>query len=471
MRDRLIPALLIIFLVSAAASAMFMRPELMPVDRVVENATAYVKENPKDPQGYYVLARVHYFGYASKAGLVPTWPNWEEPKKGEEDKAKLPNIPGNGHGRPGPVNEHFARQGEAERRAQKELAVDDVRMMSEKQQEQYHKRVREIARQLQEDKWEPAPLPQPALDEHARQAIRHFHTAIKLDKANGLYHLGLAGISEQFADRAEAARVLPSGESEAEKEIARAEGWYRQQMLGQALHRYAVAYRLTIDEDRKLKSRPLAGLSELVSYEAIQGYERIYKTVEGKIGDKHLLVKMQADFKKLKAIPWGKITPIVFSFSEHAELSDLLADDDVTVAFDLDGTGRPQRWSWVKADTAILVWDPHGTGRVESGRQLFGSVTWWLLPGDGYRAMDLLDDNRDGELAGVELRGLAVWQDGNSNGVSDDGEVTAIEKTPIAALAVKPQSYDGDASMHEHGLRLKDGTRVPTYDWVATRKR
>jgi len=25
--------------------------------------------------------------------------------------------------------------------------------------------------------------------------------------------------------------------------------------------------------------------------------------------------------------------------------------------------------------------------------------------------------------------------------------------------------------MHEHGLRLKDGTRVPTYDWVATRKR
>lgn len=469
MRDRLVLTVLITFFLAAAASATFMRPELLPVDRVVENATAYVKENPKDPRGYYVLGRVHYFGYASKAGLVPTWPNWEKPKPGEEDKANLPNIPSDGHGKPGPVNEFFARQAEAERRAQEELAIEDVRSMNSKQAARYHKRVQAIVEQLQEDKWEPTPLPAPVLDQHAQLAIQNFRKAIELDKDNGLYHNGLAGISEQYADRAEEARVLTDGESEAEKEIARKESWYREQMLGQALHRYAVAYRLTIDEDRKRKNRPLAGLSELVSYEAIKGYERVYERVEGRIGDKQLLAKMRKDFKKLEAIPWGAITPIVFSFEPHGELSDLLADDDVTVAFDLDGTGRPQQWSWVKPDTAILVWDPRGTGRIESGRQLFGSVTWWLLPGDGYRAMDLLDDNRDGELTGVELRGLAVWQDRNSNGVSDADEVTAIEKTPIVGLSVKLQSYDGDAPTHEQGVRLRHGVTLPTYDWIATR--
>jgi hypothetical protein len=165
-------------------------------------------------------------------------------------------------------------------------------------------------------------------------------------------------------------------------------------------------------------------------------------------------------------LPPGPVTPIVFSFREHRRLADLI-DTGASVAFDLDGTGRPRNWSWVRPDTALLVWDPSGAGRITSGRQLFGSVTWWLLPGDGYRAMDLLDDDRDGELTGQELRGLAAWFDRNTNGRSEPGEVTPLDKLGVAGLKTTAMSRDGDSPMHRRGLRLSDGRTLPTYDWLA----
>ena len=48
---------------------------------------------------------------------------------------------------------------------------------------------------------------------------------------------------------------------------------------------------------------------------------------------------------------------------------------------------------------------------------MFGSVTWWLFFSDGYRALDTLDDNRDGRLTGSELSGIAVWFDRNTEEV------------------------------------------------------
>jgi hypothetical protein len=112
------------------------------------------------------------------------------------------------------------------------------------------------------------------------------------------------------------------------------------------------------------------------------------------------------------------ITPIIFSVQKHASVLDLLAPD-THVTFDLDGTVRDARWSWTKPDTGLLVWDPQNKGEITSGRQLFGTATWWLLFPNGYAALDALDDDRDGVLSGSELRGVGVWFDKNGNGRSD----------------------------------------------------
>jgi hypothetical protein len=172
---------------------------------------------------------------------------------------------------------------------------------------------------------------------------------------------------------------------------------------------------------------------------------------------------------KLKTKPRGPVTPIVFSLSKAGRLDDLL-DNKRTVTFDLDGTGRSQTWPWVKPDTAILVWAPEA-GRsspvVQSGRQLFGSVTWWIFWRDGYAALDALDDNRDGRLSGAELHGLAVWFDRNGDGVAEAGEVVPIEELGIDSIDVRRTGFDGESACNRGGLMMKDGRVLPTYDWVA----
>lgn len=54
---------------------------------------------------------------------------------------------------------------------------------------------------------------------------------------------------------------------------------------------------------------------------------------------------------------------------------------------------------------------------------------------NGYHALATLDDDGDGELAGRELRGLALWQDRNGDGVSDDGEVKPVGAYGVVSLS------------------------------------
>jgi hypothetical protein len=136
------------------------------------------------------------------------------------------------------------------------------------------------------------------------------------------------------------------------------------------------------------------------------------------------------------------------------------------VEFNLDGTGRSQRYTWLRPDTGILVWDPRSEGKVTSGHQLFGSVSFRMFWNNGYRALDALDDNRDGELRGAELDGLAVWFDRNQDGVSDPGEVIPIDQTGIAAISARATTADGPSPANEAGLVMADGRVLPTYDWT-----
>ncbi len=43
----------------------------VPLDRLITNAEAFVKEHPNDPRGYYLLARIHYFTFVDQLPFVP----------------------------------------------------------------------------------------------------------------------------------------------------------------------------------------------------------------------------------------------------------------------------------------------------------------------------------------------------------------------------------------------------------------
>jgi hypothetical protein len=229
-----------------------------------------------------------------------------------------------------------------------------------------------------------------------------------------------------------------------------------------ALAAYRHAYELSLDHDRKNRVRgPQA--DSLISLEAAAAIERIF-------GRRSLTDAERAELGRIKEqtkdIPGGfAITPLIFSMEGGRPVEDLL-DPSRRVRFDLAGDGRSAEWPWIRPATGLLVWDPADTGRITSGRQLFGSVTWWIFWKHGYEPLALLDDDGDGWVAGSELAGLAVWRHANGDGRSDAGEVTPAAQAGIARLAARPDGQYGKIPWNPRGLLTTDGRSLPTYDWT-----
>lgn len=90
-----------------------------------------------------------------------------------------------------------------------------------------------------------------------------------------------------------------------------------------------------------------------------------------------------------------------------------------------------------------------------------------LFHASGYDALALLDDNHDGMLAGTELTGIRAWFDTHSDGICMPGEVRDLADLGIAGIAVRATGQDGSHPTNGRGLRLGDGTTLPTWDWMA----
>jgi hypothetical protein len=105
--------------------------------------------------------------------------------------------------------------------------------------------------------------------------------------------------------------------------------------------------------------------------------------------------------------------------------------------------------------------------------QLFGSVTFWLFWPNGYEALRALDDNHDGSLAGRELAGMAIWRDGNSDGVSDSGEVKPLSQWGIVKLSCVYEWDESEVAVafSRQGATFENGTTRRTYDILLHQQR
>lgn len=159
-------------------------------------------------------------------------------------------------------------------------------------------------------------------------------------------------------------------------------------------------------------------------------------------------------------------TPIVVPLTDRLAPADLV-DYRARVAFDADGSGIENRWTWITPDAAWLVFDRRGRGEVTSALQWFGPVTFWLFWHNGYDALRALDDNGDGSLSGRELDGLALWRDLNSNGITDAGEVRPVVSWGIVRLSCAYDVRADDptlAAYSPRGVTFSTGASRPTYD-------
>jgi hypothetical protein len=227
----------------------------------------------------------------------------------------------------------------------------------------------------------------------------------------------------------------------------------------EALAAYRVAFRLAWEEEQKQSF-----ILETSWIQELAGY--MMPLLDAKL-DAAEIEEIQARTKSI--LSKGRaMTPLIVPLETVEGLAPLV-DETASVRFDLDGSGLDRRWGWITPKAAWLVYDPAGRGEITSGLQLFGNVTFWVFWKNGYEALSSLDNNGDGWLTGEELKGLALWQDPNSNGRSDPGEVRSLQSLGIEALSCRWICHETGIAYSPDGVVFTDGTHRPTYDWLAPR--
>lgn len=365
----------IVLLTAGAASAIFIRPDLaqVPVDRLAANLKKLVKENPKDVNLLFNLARLHAMAFAEKTDTVAVW------RGREKYGAWFGHTP-----KYVPFRPKKAKTPEEKKKAEK----------------------------------------------HLREALRLYEEVLKRKPDHLGALLGHAWLVQQMGDK----------------------------------KRAIAEYRKTIDmawrKEGKLRAGRLGG-----RYVTVEAAQYLIPLLD-KDRDAAEIATLKARVAQLQRLP-RPITPIAIPLGDGITPEQFL-DRNARVRFDADGSGLQKPWTWIRPNAAWLVTDRQRTGRVSSGLQLFGNVTYWLFWDNGFQALAALDDNGDGALTGSELEGLAIWHDRNANGISEDGEVIPVARFGIVRISCRGQSSTARdvAAWSATGVTFRDGTTRPTFDVI-----
>jgi hypothetical protein len=424
----------------AALAKWAVRPMDVPVERLLENTRAVLRKNPADAQAYYVLGRLHSMAFAQGKDELSV-----ASAPGPLDRA-LPEFV--------PWESVLAkRRGKAPK-----LLKPQELVHLEGSIRNYRQAVELWSGPLGKERPRSTDLPKEEGKEKAKTdeqlvARAMLGLAWMLEEAATLREAVAAGMeSDEFA------KLDKDDQAAIKKLAAGSDKW-----PAESLESYRGVVKLTADRDkRRAFDGPAA--DSLMSADAARAIVRLLEARKTTFVEREEIAAMKAHLKTFERIGRA-VTPIIFP-AEAPQPLERLVDAKNHVDFDLAADGLGHRWPWVSRDTCLLVWDPARTGEVRDGRQLFGSVTWWIFWNDGYEPLAALDNNADGWLAGDELAGLAVWQDRNGNGRSDRGEVVPVAERGIRRIAARAQGRQAGVLTNAHGIELNSGVRLPTYDWM-----
>ncbi|MDU8925269.1 calcium-binding protein [Pasteurellaceae bacterium LIM206] len=143
---------------------------------------------------------------------------------------------------------------------------------------------------------------------------------------------------------------------------------------------------------------------------------------------------------------------------------------DKGVYFDLDNNDFAERTGWIDGNDAFLALDRNDNNKIDNGTELFGSYTRLQngrLASNGFEALTEFDSNNDRILDENDeiWSQLKLWQDRNGNGITDDGELTAIAQSDIASIDLSYniiEYTDSQENSHLQASRImrKDGSEA-----------
>ena len=109
---------------------------------------------------------------------------------------------------------------------------------------------------------------------------------------------------------------------------------------------------------------------------------------------------------------------------------------DYKINFDLDNNGFKEATSWISENDALIAIDRNNNGIIDNGSELFGNKTKsntariYTNPNskNGFESLKELDSNNDGIIdeKDKEFTNLLLWQDKNSNGISETDELIKL---------------------------------------------
>ncbi|MBP2296082.1 hypothetical protein [Azospirillum rugosum] len=134
------------------------------------------------------------------------------------------------------------------------------------------------------------------------------------------------------------------------------------------------------------------------------------------------------------------------------------------VHFDVTGDGVADQTGWIGTGNALLVRDENRNGRIDDARELV-SEQFGKGFGSSLEALASLDDNHDGRIDAADLSfaTLKVWQDANTDGVSQAGELRTLTEAGVRSIAATGTPSDATVA----GNRILGTTSVTMADGSA----
>ena len=147
---------------------------------------------------------------------------------------------------------------------------------------------------------------------------------------------------------------------------------------------------------------------------------------------------------------------------EHTAQSSVRNSIGETVQFDIDADGSVDTIEWFAGDgDGILV----NTADIRAGGTIDGSALFGDQGGayaNGYEKLARLDANADGQVAGSELAGLALWID-DGDARLEFGELNSLDQYQITSISVD-MKLDGEG-------RMRSTARTGGWIWSFDRRR
>lgn len=163
------------------------------------------------------------------------------------------------------------------------------------------------------------------------------------------------------------------------------------------------------------------------------------------------------------AMPTPPLDPLALDLNGDGIVSTLSLAKGVH--FDLDNSGFAEKTGWVAPEDGFLVLDRNSNNQIDGGNELFGTETT-LATGqkaaNGFEALKEFDQNGDGNIDSADdvYRNLKVWQDKNSNGIAEKGELFTLAELSVASIGVNYKNQkitDSNGTLHlQRGLFIRD---------------